>query len=494
MTFQLRPSAPPPPAYTPPGYPAAGPPGYAPPAGYPGYAPPSQATAPAYAPPAVEHASQPTAPVESPEWAGSTTAAEAQAPAPRRRRRGSRSIADLITALVVVGGVLGVLAMIIVGGWMAFSRSLNSGERPAYESPNFPWTFRLPAVDGWESYDAFRGLLDANGMALRRKDPTAWFALRCIDTRGRPVPDDELLNEARQKVNKAFNDVQAEPLNDVDFAGQKVKRLIFSGSREEEGVEGEVITFHKQGISYWFFFWTPADRFKQTRSEFDTLLARFTFKDRKTNDRSAVRDFFGDGYQLQDTYELWDEKLGYNPSPKFSKDLGELTKRAANLWQARQDDPKADMALVGGTREERKTSARQTGSALVLLLDKPGPDPVATAREYVLASQKTLSGSDAWKLEDLPLTAGSKDRVGEAPGHVVAAKLTDGNKTFLLVLGITPRDTDLLVIRCRCDWNERRRWEPEFVRLIDSYKVGPPRDAKEKEEAAKPDNPADAKP
>jgi hypothetical protein len=247
-------------------------------------------------------------------------------------------------------------------------------------------------------------------------------------------------------------------------------------ARQKDGtaVSGEVTLLIHQGVAYTLVAWTSEDK----SLDHDDLRSRFALMNRRdgwVDQRSRPRDFAG----LHLPYVLTDSQMLWQPDP----DKG-------TFFQA-------DLALKATDPTEPD---KPTLSASVVVLPLPKATDLASA---VTAARAALE--EAYKkempdakveLEVLKGQSGPLDtdtNVGAVPGHIVRLHTNLHDDEFI-VLAVVYRAGAALVIRCRCPYEKRSLWEPDFDTLIGSFRLvaavpEPPTATPEK--PASPEKPGD---
>jgi hypothetical protein len=145
----------------------------------------------------------------------------------------------------------------------------------AHESRDFNYRLILPKSP-WDQDTQVRIGLKANLLAMRRTNPTGWFALAARDYKTRNPRDTEAFDEAVSRLDGYFKNLEWEPATDGTLAGRKAGRLIFQGSADGSTMEGECYILIYRGIAYWFITWAPLTDAPQLKEEFRQIREGFS--------------------------------------------------------------------------------------------------------------------------------------------------------------------------------------------------------------------------
>jgi hypothetical protein len=105
---------------------------------------------------------------------------------------------------------------------------------------------------------------------------------------------------------------------------------------------------------------------------------------------------------------------------------------------------------------------------LVMSLKKEG-DPVEQVKKHIQAKQ-IREGNPKSQVSESGIEA--KNRVGQAEGILHYWKIDNGGvRDRFAVVGIVPREQDLLVLYGDCPWDRRFAWEGPFEQLMASLQL-----------------------
>lgn len=361
---------------------------------------------------------------------------------------------DWITYSLVIGGFLLIVALGLVG-IMVWSNGISSGSLlgggNAYTNSDF--NFSLQKRPGWEEDQALKAKFGVRLLAQQRANPTAYMALDTLDPKDRTPSVREMDAQARKLLANYFKKtLEADPIKEGELAGQKANWFAFFGQNDEIAARGEVYFFADQGIGYWIYTWAAEGDYVGLKSDFAELRNGFAILGKREKwEQVQSRQIILTGakvknYQLVDTTGRWEKEVD-----------SELDAY----------DPKADMALKANDPNIKIPSM---GANLVVMVLDRADDAVAAAKAHLLAKQKR-DGFPATRITDVEGEL-PKDRVGELKGHLLKWRINNGdNRERYAVVGIVPREKDMLVIYAEAPWERRFTWEEAFQRIVESVQV-----------------------
>jgi hypothetical protein len=177
------------------------------------------------------------------------------------------------------------MALVGIGIWVLVVKAIpilreKEKEKPpppvsAHESRDFNYRLIIPKSP-WDQDNQVRIALKANLLAMRRTNPTGWFALAARDYKTRNPRDTEAFDEAVSRLDGYFKNLEWEPATEGTLAGRKAQQLIFQGSADGSTMEGECYILIYRGIAYWFITWAPLADARQLKEEFRQIRQGFS--------------------------------------------------------------------------------------------------------------------------------------------------------------------------------------------------------------------------
>jgi hypothetical protein len=385
------------------------------------------------------------------------------------------------TWLFLLGFTLFLLAVF----WVLYNTARKRHWMPTKESGPYasePLNFKYQVPDDWNNDTEARNGLRVNTFALKKGDQDAWVAMFAQDYRDRNPRPVELVDAMRAKLRGYFGGVDKVEVSErgqATLAGQTASVHDFSGEVDGILMRGECHLMTYKGIAYAFFAWAPADQFDQHQRDFQSMRDRLALLDKRADwveARPNVAVFTppGANFQIEDRDGVWKERkpAGDTPDPR----------NGHHAVDPKDIDPQAVMALRAAfpTKNPRSKGIDflPEAEAVVLVLDKPGDDPIKTARERILAR---------FKEEDkITETQTTLENVAESPAGVAlpdnGPQLTrfqsrndrDSNVVWFYVVSVLNVDGKLVVVETKCR-NSRlrpdaRHMEPFMVNLAASLK------------------------
>jgi len=419
---------------------------------------------------ALTPASAPEAPAPMAEPVASARASASTAPtlpepaapvgAPIVRARQGPKEHDWITYTVLIGLFL---VLVGLGVGAALQRML---ERPkqgsgneAMKNTDLNVSFGNPGGD-WQRNNSLRDKMPVSLLAYQRVEPPAWFALDARDFRDHDPTPKELDDEARARLNGYFQNVETEPgkagpLKESDLiAGQPTHIIVFQADLDGDHVAGEAHSFHFQGIGYWVYVWKPGTVDNRNDAEFPALRKRVAI----LGDRAKWK-------------ELEQRRQAFTGEKLKGFSLTDTTGRWKKVEPADAHDPAADLVLFAADPKDPKFGKSKGVFLIVMSIPKKG-DAVAAAREHVLEMQKRQT-YDMTKITDASEEgAGSREVVGDAKGHLLRWRIDNtADLVQFALVGVVPRDKDILVLYGQCDWSKRATWEGQLQSIMETLKV-----------------------
>jgi hypothetical protein len=355
----------------------------------------------------------------------------------------------IFTVLAAAGGV-GVYALVRV--LRENPKNTDPGKAPfdlpyaSYSVPDLPWRRdERTATSLYANY------------ALRRDDNTAWMALATKDYKDHNPREAKLVEEAIRELKRYFHDgeLEREPKEDVQVAGQTAKKFLFQGQLKSDIFSGECVTFASKGYGYWIFTWRAGtmdelEEDESLRKEFAELWQGLALKDRPAwrGDRIITRAML--------TGKKGDYTLYYD---------------AEGLWEKRRAedyDVAGDLALLANDRESKDADKR--AEVLVMRLPLPEDGNLAEAARLKLEEMQTKE-YEGTTMEPLSKDkAPNRGRIGDTPGQVLRYKVINTKeRQRFVILGIVKRPLEYLLIKCECDWKHRDLWETDFLQLLSTF-------------------------
>jgi len=376
------------------------------------------------------------------------------APIVRARRSKSRDwlTYGLLFGFILMMGGLGIVGLLVHdrGG---FGGLFNRG---GYKNSDFNFNFD-PQVRGWERSEAMKSTLLVSQLALARSAaPNGYFAIDAIDYRDRTPSVHELDDEARKKLQAMFpKSLETDPGPDSPvktaekIAGQATHQFAFRGEDNEKVMSGSVAFFGHQGIGYWFYSLVLGEGAPELDREFADLRDSFKLLGERadwTIVQKQRHPFPGDkvkGYQLVDTSGRW--KKDEDPTAH---------------------DPKADLVLHALDSAQPKRPV--LGADVIVMSLELADDAVEAARQHILEKHER----DAFPSTKIGDAGEAKDQVGSTKGHLLRWRVNNGGgRERFAVVGIVPRDGDMLVIYGECAWERRFNWELQLQQIVESLEL-----------------------
>lgn len=382
----------------------------------------------------------------------------AAAPSPIVEVSRSRRSRDLL----LYSGVLGGFLLLVAFGIVAAVVSSRSGEArvarsslPGYRNAEYLFNLDLPSVD-WEDHPGMKNRLQVSQFAAMNPDPTTrYVALDVIDYKDRSPSGREMDAEARQKLVRYFNrrfetdpPVGSPLQTGPTVAGQTTHRFVFEGQSPDSSFAGEAFFFTFENFGYYIYYFAPPDFDRQ--SEIPKILSGFRLSGRRPRPSVPAKEqrtFSGKevaGYKLVDTTGRWQ----LEDDPKAHDPAADIVLRAMDPMNPKKPTLAADF--------------------LVMSLKKEG-DPVEQVKKHIQAKQ-IREGNPKSQVSESGIEA--KNRVGQAEGILHYWKIDNGGvRDRFAVVGIVPREQDLLVLYGDCPWDRRFAWEGPFEQLMASLQL-----------------------
>lgn len=364
--------------------------------------------------------------------------------------------------LLLYSGVLGGFLLIVAFGIVAIVIGSRSGKSRVtrtsvfgYRNAEYLFSFDFPTLD-WDDHPGMKNRLQVSQFAATNHFPDSrYVALDVTDFKDRSPTPKELDATARQKLARYFSrrfetdppagaPVQEGP----PVAGQSTHRFAFDGQSADAEFHGEVIFFTYEKFGYWIYCLAPPGFDRQ--SDLQQILSGFRLtgqRPKQTKPPVEERTFTGKevlGYQLTDVTGRWQ----LEDDPKAHDPQADIVLRAMDPMNPKKPTLAADL--------------------LVLSLNKDG-DAVTLVKKHLQAKQER-EGNPQSRIVDLDV--GPKDRVGEAEGSVYHWRIDNGGvRDRFAVVGIVPRENDLLVLYGDCPWDRRFAWEAAFEQIIHSLRL-----------------------
>lgn len=382
--------------------------------------------------------------------------------APPRKLVRRRQVKRKRNVLVLTTLVILVLTVVTLGSWGFYRLAIwfvaevaSQPSGPVHESDLYNYSFVFPD-DPWRRDDSVKRDLRVNLLGMRRTDPNAWMALGGQDYKTRTPRDSEVVDEAVRKLRSYFQEPEYEQREDVELAGKRAQRLVFTGfDPNSVQMSGEAYLLTYNGFAYWFFTWAPIEHIQQVEEDF-----------------SALRKGFG----LLKYREGWTERLP-KPRPYPGTRAAYSLTDNQELWQKHDQptdfDPEADLALEGKDRIESKDVDKMAQVLVLVLKAEDGQKPEAIARSYIVEQQKKLyDGTSVEVVKERGELREGPAKVGDVRGHVARlhVKNSDTRERFM-ILATVSRGEHIICIHCECDWKRRDLWDRDFAQLLDTFRL-----------------------
>src|SRR5260370_34814360 len=312
----------------------------------------------------------------------------------------------------------------------------------------------------WQRNNSLRDKMPVSLLAFQRAEPPAWFTLDARDYQDHGPTPKELDDEARARLNGYFQNVETEPgkagpLKDTDpIAGRPTHVIVFQADLDGDHVAGEVHSFHFQGIGYWVYAWEPGTVDNRNDAEFPALRKRLSLLGERAKWKELEQRrqaFTGEkvkGYSLTDTTGRWKKE---EPVQDF--------------------DPAADLVLFAPDPKDHKLGRSKGVHLIVMSIPKKG-DAVAAARAHLLEKQKRDSYEMTKITDAYEDGSGPKETVGDAQGHLLRWRIeTTSDLVQFAMVGVVPRDKDILVLYAQCAWARRATWEGQIQAIMETLNL-----------------------
>lgn len=382
-----------------------------------------------------------------------------------KRSRSTTAAFMAIGAAIAVAAILGALLYALRGG--PFKEEKKKEEIANYDNGNFK--FRMFDKDVWTEDSAIKNAMKSAGIGMRRKDPDAWIVVHFRDYKTRQPRPDEVRNELLAMLRSSMPNAQHEPLGNVTVGETPAQGTQFTATYAGLEVYGQAFTFSHQGIGYVLVFF--ATDWDKAQAEIEKYRNSFAFLENRKNWRESEPDatpFFEKDmlYQLQDYDSAWIKGriLGDKEQSKgreYARDKD---------WLVGQD-PNAKMFYKTNlVKDPKKAREAPEALGLVLELDKPGNDPLETARAYMKAALEKEEGEGA-KVTFEPVKP-----VGGAPlpksdiaiGLFSTTTDRDNKKKSRYALGAMPMGDKLIVAVTWCREDVAEFLEGYMLKMVSS--------------------------
>ncbi len=146
---------------------------------------------------------------------------------------------------------------------------------PLHESKEFNYRFTFPD-SAWKQDNPTRMNVKANLLAMRRNNPTAWFALAGHAYKTSTPEKTQLIDEAVKRFEGYFQELEWDPAPDGFLAQQSAWVIVFQGKADNTLVKGECYILSHKNIVYWFTTWCPAKDAPTMASEWPKIRDAFS--------------------------------------------------------------------------------------------------------------------------------------------------------------------------------------------------------------------------
>jgi hypothetical protein len=381
-----------------------------------------------------------------------------------KRRRGGSWLSWALLALVLGG--MGAGGWLI---WVTYIRDwMQDGPTKRLRArANFAY---VPPA-GFRTDDMLLKEAKAN-LAMTRKDPRCHLAAYYLDYKFREPGDEELIEEAVNRLKDYFPQLQYKDPLQSDGKGrggslgdEPALVLTFRAvGPDEVPVVGECLMLARRGYGYWLMTWGPEKDAEELQEIWEQVRAGFRH---------------GDGRE------------GWKPTERPSErvpiaDLGISISYVKEVWQAEDSldgyDRAAKVVLRGYelALDENGHLRRQPYAGrlatIQLLALPPAADLKAAAEAAQAHVTKTLGDvTEGVKVEPMKDRGSGKPiidaEVGELKGEVrhLEVRLPGGKSEFAL-LAVAVRPEGVLALFCQCPAAKRGYWLPELKEVIASVR------------------------
>jgi hypothetical protein len=322
------------------------------------------------------------------------------------------------------------------------------------------YNFHLVVPRGsWKEDEAVRKSLGAR-VALARTDPDVWLAVLVKDYKTTKPRDAELIHEGPARLRKHFKDnlELGDRVQTAVVAGRPALRLEFQGTRDGVVMRGDCYMLSHRGFAYWVFVWAP--KVEDARAAWDELTGA------------------DHGLVLLDERPGWTEQPPkWQTYPATSRGSGFTVQAPPGVWEEKQPaDEKELLHLVGRDPNARRGDNANNAYVVAYRLPKQPDLPAA-----VQVARDDLAAREKEKNEDFTVApastldrdgAGSEVALGDRTGRTLELARLDGaeQKEFYLLVVVNEAEA-VLVVQCRCGWEQRQMWRLHFLDLAGTLKV-----------------------
>jgi hypothetical protein len=368
----------------------------------------------------------------------------------RGRQAPPSNIGKLYTVLLVASGAV---TMSLLGlWWYNLLPGMASGRAQTYHGKKYNFNLVVPQGP-WKEDDSVRKSLDAR-VALVRTDPLVWLAVLVKDYRTSKPRDAELNQEAIKRLRQHFKDSVelGEDTQEVEVAGKPALRREFQGTRDSVVLRGDCYMLTYRGFAYWVLIWAP-----------DAADARAAWGELTEAGRGLV---------LLDERQGWTEQPPKLKSyPVLSKGTGFTVQAPSGIWEEmRPNDEKQLLYLVGRDPAARRGDNAKNAYVIAYRMPKQ-PDLPAAAR----AAREALAARVKKQSDDFtvaPVSAADKEGIGSglslgdrAARTLELARSDAGEQKDYYLLLVTNEAESVMVLECRCAWDQRQAWRLLFLDL-----------------------------
>jgi hypothetical protein len=373
-----------------------------------------------------------------------------------RHARPPSSTGKLFAVLLIASGA--VTAALLALWWFDLLPGVGGGRFFTFKDRKHNFHLVVPR-GSWKEDEAVRKSLGAR-VALVRTDPYVWLAVLVKDYKTTRPRDAELIQEGPARLRKYFKDnlELGDRVQNAEVAGRPALRLEFQGTRDGVVVRGDCYMLSHRGFAYWVLVWAP-----------------------KVEDaRAAWGELTGADHGLV----LLDERPGWTEQPPQWQTYPARIKAPAftvqappGVWEEKQPaDDKELLHLVG--RDPNARRGDNAGNAYVVAYRLPKQPDLAAA---VKAARDDLAAREKEKNEDFAVApaspsdkdgAGSEIALGDRTGRTLELARLDGaeQKEYFLLVVVNEAEA-VLVVRCRCAWEQRQTWRLPFLDLAGTLRL-----------------------
>jgi hypothetical protein len=153
---------------------------------------------------------------------------------------------------------------------------------PVHESKEFNYRFTFPD-SAWKLDNPTRMNVKANLLAMRRSNPTAWFALAGHAYKTSTPEKTQLVDEVVKRLEGYFQELEWDPAPDGFLAQRPAWVIVFQGKADNTLVKGECYILSHKNIVYWFTTWCAMKDAPTMASEWSKLRDGFSLLEIREN-------------------------------------------------------------------------------------------------------------------------------------------------------------------------------------------------------------------